>query len=162
LKKFFESSASFSRNGFLKVAEKSLRERRKEKALPKGLIMARKKSGDGDAMLVAEAKSVTTALPKIQSKLARGLDVKQGNALIAAHEKNIVSAGAVEKLRAEAVRKKESSAAAVRTFVTRVRSSARGAFGGDSDEYASVGGTRTSDRKKPTRKPKPPGSTTTK
>jgi len=124
--------------------------------------MARKKSGDGDAMLIAEAKSVTVALPTIQSALAGGLGAKQGNALIALHEKNIDAAGAAEKLRAQAVRTKEASATAVRTFITRVRSSARGAFGADSDQYESVGGTRTSDRKRPTRKPKPGGATATK
>jgi len=121
--------------------------------------MARRKSGDGDVMLVAEAQDVTEALPKIQSKLANGLGAKQGNALVAAHQKNMGIVASLETQRSQAVRLKEASAAALRSFITRVRSSARGAFGADSDEYASVGGVRTSDRKKPTRKPKPAAAT---
>jgi hypothetical protein len=124
--------------------------------------MGKKKVGDGDAMLVAEAKSVTAALPPIQSDLASGLGAKQGNALIALHERNIEAAKAAEKARALAVRTKESSAASVKTFITRVRSSARGAFGADSDQYESVGGTRISDFKKRTPKPKPTSTTTPK
>jgi hypothetical protein len=124
--------------------------------------MARKKSGDGDVMLIVEANDVMKALPEIQSKLASGLGAKQGNALVATHQKNIGIVSALETQRSQAVRTKEASAAALRTFITRVHASARGAFGADSDEYASVGGTRTSDRKKPTRKPKPTATATAK
>ena len=39
-------------------------------------------------------------------------------------------------------------------LTTRARSGIRGFFGPDSDEYEQAGGTRTSERKKPTRKVK--------
>ncbi len=41
---------------------------------------------------------------------------------------------------------------------TRVRSGVRAVFGPNSDQYEQVGGTRSSERKRPARKPKPDGT----
>jgi glycine/serine hydroxymethyltransferase len=48
-------------------------------------------------------------------------------------------------------------AVAVNNINTRVRSGIRGFFGPNSTQYDQVGGTRTSERKRPTRKKKPGG-----
>jgi hypothetical protein len=48
----------------------------------------------------------------------------------------------------------DEAAAKRRELTTRALSGIRGYFGPDSDEYEQAGGTRTSERKKPVRKPK--------
>ena len=50
-------------------------------------------------------------------------------------------------------------AAAVSGIVTRARSGFRAVFGPDSTQYEQAGGTRISDRKRPTRKQKPTNTT---
>jgi hypothetical protein len=46
----------------------------------------------------------------------------------------------------------------VNALITRVRSGIRAVFGPDSNQYEQAGGTRQSERKRTTRKPKPDGS----
>lgn len=50
-----------------------------------------------------------------------------------------------------------SQAQAVSDVITRARSGFRAFFGPDSTQYEQAGGTRLSERKRPTRKPKPSG-----
>jgi hypothetical protein len=51
--------------------------------------------------------------------------------------------------------RRDDQAKSLNDLNTRVRSGVRGVFGPDSGEYEQVGGTRRSERKSPTRKPKP-------
>jgi hypothetical protein len=60
------------------------------------------------------------------------------------------------QLTAESIETNNQSLA-VGNAVTRVRSGIRGFYGPDSTQYGQVGGTRTSERKRPTRKKKPGG-----
>jgi hypothetical protein len=54
-----------------------------------------------------------------------------------------------------AVNDLNEKASAVRTVSTRARGGFRAVFGADSTQYEQAGGTRSSERKRPTRKPKP-------
>jgi hypothetical protein len=63
------------------------------------------------------------------------------------------------QLTAEAI-ETNNRALAVNGTVTRVRSGIRGFYGPNSAQYGQVGGTRTSERKRPTRKKKLGGSNT--
>lgn len=51
------------------------------------------------------------------------------------------------------INQRDATNKALQQLTTRALSGVRGFFGPDSDEYEQAGGTRTSERKKPTRKP---------
>ena len=52
------------------------------------------------------------------------------------------------------INQRDAANATLKNMTTRALSGIRGFFGPDSDEYELAGGTRTSERKKPVRKPK--------
>ena len=103
---------------------------------------------------VAKAKELHAALAEVDGKLAPELKAKALTPLIADAEKAVAAREAAERARKEAVDKLNAALKKLREHGVRVRAAVKVAYGGDSLEYQKVGGTRTSERKRPTRKPK--------
>ncbi len=112
------------------------------------------RTAKNQATLVAEVTQVGQVIPKVVAALPKDLDPKGFHA---ESQRLDASIATVKRLNVElkgAIGEKRGHEKAMRQLLKRVRAAVKGHFGDDSTEYALVGGTRLSERKKPVRKPR--------
>lgn len=102
--------------------------------------------------LMQEANEVKQALEKIGDGLPAGISAAEMGAKIDALESIVNALDAVNADRTRLVNSKAEQAKDVSDYIVQARAAVKGSFGADSSEYDMVGGTRTSERKKPKRK----------
>lgn len=105
--------------------------------------------------LLQEAGQVKEALEKIGKPLPGGVSAKAAAELIAGLNTGISKLDNLNAERRKLVNEKGASAKTLRQFITKARLAIKVDCGDDSSEYEMAGGTRKSEFKKPTRKPKP-------
>lgn len=99
--------------------------------------------------LLQEANEVQQALEKIGDGLPAEISAAEMEAKIAELETAVNELDALNAERTRLVNVKGEKADNVSDYVVRVRAAVKGIFGADSSEYDMVGGTRSSERKKP-------------
>lgn len=102
--------------------------------------------------LLQEANEVKKALEEIGENVPAGISVAEMAAQIEALENIIGELDAVNADRTRLVNRKAEQAKVVSDQIVKVRAAVEGILGADSSEYDMVGGTRTSERKRPKRK----------
>jgi hypothetical protein len=104
---------------------------------------------------VAEAKALLGTIAQLR-ELPKPLGEK---ALVKLHDAFLTAVDetdAANNARKRVVAKKHAIRDQLRTHIVQVRTAVRGIYGTDSTEYGEVGGTRASERRRPTRKPAGP------
>ena len=104
-----------------------------------------------DANVLVEAKRMADAVGSL-GKLPRQLGARAMSNRVAAFDAAIWQASTASAARARAVSEKMRVRAELCIHMAQVRAAVRGLYGADSTQYADVGGTRTSARKRPKRK----------
>ena len=110
------------------------------------------KPRQSDAALLVSCQQLATIaqklprIPKAYGGDELAVRVKTFGALVS-------SAGSARVAYRRAAAEKQRAAADLRALVTQLKAAVRGIYGVDSPEYAAVGGRRTSDRKRPSKKP---------
>lgn len=102
--------------------------------------------------LLQEAGEVKEALEKIGDGLPDAVSAAEMETRIAALEAKVGELDALNAERTRLVNEKGENAGNLSDYIVQVRSVIKGVFGADSSEYDMVGGTRTSERKKPKKK----------
>jgi hypothetical protein len=102
--------------------------------------------------LLQEANEVKKALEEIGENVPAGISVAEMTTEIEALENIIGELDAVNADRTRLVNRKAEQAKVVSDQIVKVRAAVKGILGADSSEYDMVGGTRTSERKRPKRK----------
>ena len=100
---------------------------------------------------VSEAKKIAVALPDIESYLSEDLTTANLTGIISDIEAGSAEIKKLKDNLAAAVDAKKKKLVELRVFMKRLRSGAKSAFGDDSLEYESVGGTRRSEYKSRTK-----------
>ncbi|MDU9048203.1 MAG: hypothetical protein Q3M30_05105 [Candidatus Electrothrix sp. Rat3] len=104
--------------------------------------------------LLQIAGEIKEALGKISTDLPADVTPTETAAKIAELETAIAELDAINAERTRKVNVKRDKAGALSDYLVHVRLSVKAACGPDSSEYEMVGGTRTSERKKPKKKDK--------
>ena len=99
----------------------------------------------------AKVDDVWTKNPTFTTKL---ITLTQFEAAMAACETGDAAVEAKRRELTALLNQRNAANRTLKKMTTQARSGIRGFFGPDSDEYEQAGGTRTSERKKPTRKKK--------
>lgn len=99
--------------------------------------------------LLQEAKEVLKALEKIGDGLPPELSAAVMATKIDELETAVGELDALNAERTQLVNVKGDKAEQVSDYIVRMRAGVKGIFGADSSEYEMVGGTRSSERKKP-------------
>ena len=102
--------------------------------------------------LLQEANEIKKALEKIDDRLPDGLKAADMETKMGAVESVVDELDALNAERTRLVDQKGEQAGNLSDHIVQVRSAVKGIFGADSAEYDMVGGTRTSERKRPVRK----------
>ena len=102
--------------------------------------------------LLREANEIKKALEKIDDRLPDGLKAADMETRMGAVESVVDKLDAVNVERTRLVDLKGDQTRNLSDHIVQVRAAVKGIFGADSAEYDMVGGTRTSERKHPTRK----------
>lgn len=102
--------------------------------------------------LLQEANEIKKALEKMDDRLPDGLKAADMETKIVGLETAVDELDAVNVERTRLVDRKGEQAGHLSDHIVQVRSVVKGIFGADSEEYDMVGGTRTSERKRPARK----------
>lgn len=102
--------------------------------------------------LLQEAGEIKTALEKISATLPAGISAADMEAKITALETVVSELDAVNADRTRLVNSKAEQAGILSDFIVQVRLAVKAVCGPDSSEYEMIGGTRSSERKKPKRK----------
>jgi len=102
--------------------------------------------------LMQEANEIKQALEKIGDGLPAGISAAEMAAKLGALETVVNDLDAVNAEKTRLVNSKADQAKVVSDYIVQVRAAVKGSFGADSSEYDMVGGTRTSERKKPKKK----------
>ncbi|WPD21112.1 MAG: hypothetical protein SD837_12980 [Candidatus Electrothrix scaldis] len=110
--------------------------------------------------LLQEANEIKKALEKIDDRLPEGLKAADMETKVVALEAVVDDLDSVNVERTRLVDVKGERAGDLNDHMVQVRSAVKGIFGGNSAEYDMVGGTRTSERKRPARKAEEPGAGT--
>jgi hypothetical protein len=114
--------------------------------------MARKTSSYSGTQQLLE--KLGAAYPSIASRMPKALDQKSFEALLQAYASAMGAVHAAEVALKEARTVRRDHDKATARFVKHVHRAVVYHFGDDSKEYALVGGVRSSERKRPVRKPK--------
>jgi hypothetical protein len=101
--------------------------------------------------LLQEAGEVRKALEKIGAGLPAEISAAEMETKIAELETAVSELDALNAERTRLVNVKGDKAEQLSDYIVRTRSAVKGIFGADSSEYDMVGGTRSSERKKPKR-----------
>lgn len=105
---------------------------------------------------MAKSKSIDSIIAEAEQALL----LWEANPTLALSELTLASfrtrAGNLRAEEASASNDLNTEAEAAAAEITRFRSGVRAIYGPDSNQYEQIGGTRTSERKRPARKPKPP------
>ena len=99
--------------------------------------------------LLQEANEVRQALEKIGAGLPAEISAAEMGAKIAELETAVSELDALNAERTRLVNVKAEKADAASDYIVRARAAVKGIFGPDSSEYDMIGGTRSSERKKP-------------
>ena len=110
--------------------------------------------------LLQEANEIKKALEKIDDRLPDGLKAADMGAKMASLQTAVDEVDEVNVERTRRIDVKGERAGDLNDHMVQVRSAVKGIFGADSAEYDMVGGTRTSERKRPARKVEQPGAGT--
>ena len=105
-----------------------------------------------ESTTLSNARKMQAILGEMESRLSDELTVANLGVLIAKADEEVV---ALKRLRTQTtamVDEKRDTLKQLHEFMKRVRSGAKSAFGDDSLEYEKVGGTRSSERKRPVRR----------
>ncbi len=102
--------------------------------------------------LLQEANEVKQALEKIGAGVPAGISVAEMMNRIAALVDAVNAVDALNAERTRLVNNKAEQAKNLSDYIVQVRAAVKGILGADSSEYDMVGGTRTSERKRPKRK----------
>jgi hypothetical protein len=102
--------------------------------------------------LLQEANEVKQALEKIGAGVPSGISVAEMMNRIAALVDAVNAVDALNAERTRLVNNKAEQAKNLSDYIVQVRAAVKGILGADSSEYDMVGGTRTSERKRPKRK----------
>jgi hypothetical protein len=102
--------------------------------------------------LLQEANEVKKALEKIGAGLPESISAEGVEAKIVALETAVSELDALNAERTRLVNAKADQTGGLNDYLVQVRSAVKGVFGADSSEYDMVGGTRTSERKRYTKK----------
>jgi len=100
---------------------------------------------------VLEFRKHIAALHKLDPKLPDDLKGAKLEKKLAGAEKAIAELAEVETLYRAKVDQAQAELKALNALLVRARSVVKGAYGPDSDEYESVGGTKASERRKRTK-----------
>lgn len=106
--------------------------------------------------LLQEAGEVRKALEKIGAGLPAEISAAEMETKIAELETAVSELDALNAERTRLVNVKGDKAEQLSDYIVRTRSAVKGIFGADSSEYDMVGGTRSSERKKPKRETEEP------
>ena len=106
--------------------------------------------------LLQEANEIKKALEKIDDRLPDGLKAADMESRMGAVESVIDELNALNADRTRLVDQKGEQTGNLSDHIVQVRSAVKVIFGADSAEYDMVGGTRTSERKRPARKAEEP------
>jgi uncharacterized protein YPO0396 len=109
---------------------------------------------------LVEAKKVDDVWSKNTQFTMQDVTLAQFKAAMAACQTGDDEVEAKRRELTALINKRDAANAELTKLTTRARSGIRGFFGPDSDEYEQAGGTRSSERKKPVRKPKTTPPTT--
>ncbi|MCI5150760.1 MAG: hypothetical protein D3916_15485 [Candidatus Electrothrix sp. MAN1_4] len=101
--------------------------------------------------LLQEANEIKQALEKIDDRLPDGLKAADMESKMGAVESVVDELDAVNVERTRLVDVKGEKTGNLNDHIVQVRSAVKGIFGANSAEYDMVGGTRTSERKRPAR-----------
>ena len=102
--------------------------------------------------LLQEANEIKKALEKIDDRLPDGLKAADMESRMGEVESVVDELDALNAERTRLVDVKGEKTGNLSDHIVQVRSAVKGIFGADSAEYDMVGGTRTSERKRPARK----------
>lgn len=102
--------------------------------------------------LLQEANEVKLALEKIGAGVPAGISAAEMTARIAALEDAVNAVDSLNAERTRLVNNKADQAKNLSDYIVQIRAAVKGILGADSSEYDMVGGTRTSERKRPKRK----------
>ena len=111
-------------------------------------------SKTSDAAFVADLENISRELTTRKIKLENGVTAVQIDKVAADIKKRIASIGGLESQLRDQVDAKNKAKKTGKSLVVKARQGVAGKFGTDSDEYAALGGTKASERKKPTTKSK--------
>jgi hypothetical protein len=115
----------------------------------KEVIMTKKAETD----VLAEAQSIGKVVSSLTGLPSR-IDVPGFLALIARLQERFDKIEEIKRQLTAEINAKDEDLKSAKEKIVDMRGAVKGSYGADSTEYELVGGTRTSDRKKPTRKPK--------
>jgi len=104
-----------------------------------------------DTSLLNETKDIVDVLSSL-TKLPQDLRGKTLASLLARYTATVDELTRAEKAHAQAMTSRDEIAGEISDLCARIRAAVKGIYGFDSHEYERVGGTRKSDRKRPTRK----------
>ena len=104
--------------------------------------------------LLQEAGQIKEALDKIGADLPGGVSAKEISARIDALNAAVSQLDALNAEKTKLVNTKDDQCKTLSDFIVKSRLAIKLAYGPDSSEYEMAGGTRSSERKKPVRKPK--------
>ena len=110
--------------------------------------------GGSVAKLFQVAAEVKEVLLKIGQDLPGGVSPKALDDLVNHLSATVSSLDALNAEKTRLVNDKASSSKALSDFIVKAHLAIKVQYGADSNEYEMAGGTRTSDRKRPVRKPK--------
>ncbi len=100
----------------------------------------------------SQAESIVEGMLKAKISVGKELTAESVRSTLTKVEAHAKEADDAARTRAIAVNAREAARRDLRTVVKRVRALVKGTYGEDSTEYELVGGTRTSERKKPVRR----------
>jgi hypothetical protein len=120
--------------------------------------MKMSKDRKSDQALMAEARETIDVVSRL-SKLPKPFGEKELAKLYDAFAASVDETDATILARKRAVAKKHSAKSMLYGQLVQLRALVRGLYGADSQEYAALGGTRASTRKRPPRKPLEPAPT---
>jgi len=112
----------------------------------------RPKHENTEAELLVSGKKVISVFPRIAAALPKAIDVKTLSGSVTSLETSITDVAEATNARTRAVATKKARRKNLDQYIKRIRSSVKGHFGADSEEYELVGGTPVSKRKKRPRK----------
>jgi hypothetical protein len=104
-----------------------------------------------ETTVIGETRDLLEVLSSL-TKLPQELRGKTLASLLARYTATADELTRVEKAHAEALASRDDIATEIHDLSVRIRAAVKGIYGFDSHEYERVGGTRKSDRKRPTRK----------
>ncbi len=110
------------------------------------------KTSNSEIAIIAEAHALAGSLETFKLKLPNGLDAPKVNAHVAVAQASVDKVDDLRKQLEKAIVDKQTHIKALQNDAKNIRTGVKAVFGDDSAEYKMVGGTRLSERKKPTTK----------